>query len=47
VTPAMESGISYHVWTIEELWALLPEAASATERIDMRLILKALGENAS
>lgn len=47
VTPAMEAGISDHVWTIEELCGLLPEAASATKRIDKGLILKALGERAS
>ena len=47
VTPAMESGISDHVWTIEELSGLLPETASATKRIDKGLILKALGEQAA
>ena len=25
VTPAMEAGLSHHVWTIEELVAILPE----------------------
>jgi len=44
VTPAMEAGISNHVWTIDELCGLLPEMASATKRIDRGLILKALGE---
>jgi hypothetical protein len=44
--PAMEAGISDHVWTIEELCCLLPEMASATKRIDKGLILKALGERA-
>lgn len=47
VTPAMEAGISNHVWSIEELCGLLPEMASATKRIDKGLILKALGEKAS
>ena len=42
VTPAMEAGISNHVWTIEELCGLLPEIASATKRIDRDLVLKAL-----
>jgi hypothetical protein len=46
VTPAMESGLSNYVWTIEELCGLLPETASATKRIDKGLILKALGEQA-
>jgi hypothetical protein len=44
VTPAMEAGISNHIWTIEELCSLLPETASATKRIDKGLILKALGD---
>jgi len=47
VTPAMEAEISDHVWTIEELCALLPEMAHATKRIDKGLILKALWEEAS
>ena len=45
VTPAMEAGISDHVWNIEEMCALLPETLSATKRIDKGLILKALGES--
>jgi IS1 family transposase len=44
VTPAMESGLSNHVWSIEELCGLLPEMRSAAKRIDKRLILKAVGE---
>jgi len=47
VTPAMEAGISDHVWSIEEMCALLPESLSAAKRIDKGLILKALGEQAS
>jgi len=47
VTPAMESGISNHVWTIEEMCALLPAQGSATKRIDKQLVLKALGEMVS
>ena len=47
VTPAMEAGISDHVWTIEELCGLPPEVASATKRIDKGLILKALGERSA
>jgi hypothetical protein len=43
VTPAMEAGISDHVWSIEELCSLLPQAESAAKRIDKELILKALG----
>ena len=47
VTPAMEAGISVHVWSIEELCSLLPQAESAAKRIDRGLILKALGEKAA
>jgi len=47
VTPAMEAGLSDHVWTVEELCSLLHKTASATKRIDKGLILKALGEQAS
>ena len=46
VTPAMESGMSAHVWTIEEVCDLLPERAPLGKQIDERLILKALGERA-
>jgi hypothetical protein len=34
VTPAMEAGISAHIWGLEEMCALLPEASSASKRID-------------
>ena len=44
VTPAMESGISNHVWSIEELCNLLPENRTIGSQIDKGLILKALGE---
>jgi IS1 family transposase len=47
VTPAMEAGISDHVWNLDEMCSLLPETASATKRIDKGLILKALGKQAS
>src|SRR5271166_2696802 len=45
VTPAMEAGLADHVWSLEELCALLPEPESATKRIDKSLILRALGES--
>lgn len=47
VTPAMESGLSNHVWTIEELCGLLPEKRTIGSQIDKGLILKALGERSS
>jgi hypothetical protein len=43
VTPAMESGLSDHVWSIEEMCALLPKAVSSASRIDRALILKVVG----
>jgi len=42
VTPAMEAGISDHVWGSEELCGLLPETPSAASRIDKNLLSKAL-----
>jgi hypothetical protein len=40
----MEAGLSDHVWSIEEMCSLLPEAESAAKRIDKGIILKALGD---
>jgi len=45
--PAMEAGITDHVWSLEEMCATLPTQASAAKRIDKGLVLKALGEQAS
>lgn len=42
VTPAMESGISDRVWTIEELIALLPKPVVRASTIDRDMITKAL-----
>jgi hypothetical protein len=42
VTPAMEAGISDHVWSVEELCALLPKAELAAKRAEKNLLLKAL-----
>jgi IS1 family transposase len=47
VTPAMEAGLTDHVWSLDEMCATLPTQASATKRIDKGLILKVLGEIAS
>jgi len=44
VTPAMEAGISDHVWSIAELCNLLPESHTIAAQIDKALVLKALGE---
>ncbi len=44
VTPAMEAGLSDHVWSIEELCSLLPQADAVPKCIDKQLILKAVKE---
>lgn len=41
VTPAMEAGLSHHVWTLEELVALIPEK-KPIQRIDAEILAKAL-----
>ena len=41
VTPAMEAGLSDHVWTLDELCALLPQR-KPNGKIDKELVLKAL-----
>jgi IS1 family transposase len=42
VTPAMESGISNHVWTIEELCALLPKVPSSARLAEKQMVVAAL-----
>jgi IS1 family transposase len=42
VTPAMEAGLTDHVWTLEELVALMPEPTVGESTIERELILKAL-----
>jgi hypothetical protein len=42
VTPAMESGISNHVWTIEELCALLPKLPSSDRLAEKQMVVAAL-----
>ena len=44
VTPAMEAGLSDHVWSIEELCDLLSKPESPAKRIDKGIILKALAQ---
>ena len=44
VTPAMEAGIAGHVWSIDEICALLPGKKPNTAKIENAMILKALGE---
>ena len=45
VTPAMEAGISDHVWSLEELVALLPKPVVRASTIKRDLLAKALGES--
>lgn len=47
VTPAMEAGISDHVWSVDELVALLPEPQSGIARIEKQMLRKALHEGSS
>lgn len=42
-TPAMESGITDHVWSLEELCALLPKPIVRSSQIERTLTLRALG----
>lgn len=42
VTPAMESGLADHVWSIEEMCALLPESRHVGRGIEKTMVLKAL-----
>jgi len=46
VTPAMEAGLADHVWTMDELIALLPKPTVSKSRIDNELFRRALGETA-
>ncbi len=46
VTPAMEAGLSNHVWSLEEICSLMkPAAKPAVSQKDRNMLLKALGEN--
>jgi IS1 family transposase len=45
VTPAMEAGLTNHVWTLEELCALLPER-KPNAQADREMVLKALQRTA-
>jgi len=45
VTPAMEAGLTDHIWTLAELCGLLPEKRPIA-RIEKEMLLKALNETA-
>jgi len=42
VTPAMEAGLTDHVWSLEELCALLPKPVVKASTIEAELVAKAL-----
>ncbi|HLZ40140.1 MAG TPA: IS1 family transposase [Candidatus Sulfotelmatobacter sp.] len=42
VTPAMEAGLTDHVWGIEEICALLPKPTVSASKIEKNLLAKAL-----
>ena len=44
ITPAMEAGIANHVWTVDELIALLPKPVARPTTKDREMFLRALGE---
>lgn len=44
VTPAMESGLTDHVWSLEELCALMPKPTVKASTIGSEMVRKALGE---
>ena len=46
VTPAMQAGLSDHVWSLEELCAILPKPTVKASTIGIDLVRKALGESA-
>jgi len=47
ITPAMQAGITDHVWGVEELCALLPKPIVTTSIIEKDVLLKALGTEKS
>jgi hypothetical protein len=46
VTPAMEAGLADHVWSTDELIALLPEPTVKSSKNDWKILRRALGETA-
>lgn len=44
VTPAQEAGLSDHVWSVEELIALMPKQVVSKSQIERRLMLQALAK---
>jgi hypothetical protein len=46
VTPAMEAGLTDHVWSLEELCVILPKPTVKTSTTGSEMVKKALGESA-
>ncbi len=46
VTPAMQAGISDHIWSLDELVSLLPKPVVRASTIERDLLTKALDESA-
>jgi IS1 family transposase len=44
VTPAMEAGLDDHIWSLEELCALMPKPVVKASKIEKAVLLKALAE---
>jgi hypothetical protein len=44
VTPAMEARLANHIWTVDELIALLPKPVARPTTKDRELLLRELGE---
>jgi hypothetical protein len=42
VTPAMEAGISDHIWNLEEMCKLIPEPISCIHKLEKAMLEKAL-----
>jgi IS1 family transposase len=42
ITPAMAAGLTDHVWSLEELCALIPKPVASESQIERNLLLKAL-----
>lgn len=44
-TPAQEAGLSDHIWSVEELCALLPKPVVSSSKIERQTLLKALANS--
>jgi IS1 family transposase len=44
VTPAMEAGVSDHVWSLDEMCATIPAQTPAAKRAERSMVIRALGQ---